>query len=350
MDYLYWVASDDFLLPEGMSFEDFKDTETSYYVKPSHLLHLPLYAAGILCIRWMYEKYIAKSIALYLGIRDKRKFPTPNHTLEDVYQQTKQPGGSKTKHLCSKLNVSEKYISDWFRRRRNMDRPSKVKKFVETNWRLFFYATVFIYAISFLVSTPWFWNQYECWIGYPLQPIWPSVYYYYMLEGGFYISLLFSLMRDNKRKDFVEQIIHHLATIFLIVFSYVSNFVRIGSLVMAIHDISDILLEAAKCFNYAGYMETSSVAFALFAIIFIVTRIILFPYVILHTTWVKSMQFADPYPGYYFFNLMLFILQLLHVFWASTIVKMTVKLCKGDMNKDDRSDVDESSDEDDKKK
>lgn len=37
--------------------------------------------------------------------------------------------------------------------------------------------------------------------------------------------------------------IHHLATVSLISFSYINNMVRIGSLVMCIHDASDFLLE-----------------------------------------------------------------------------------------------------------
>lgn len=38
-------------------------------------------------------------------------------------------------------------------------------------------------------------------------------------------------------------LVHHLATILLITFSYTNNMVRAGTLVMCLHDASDIFLE-----------------------------------------------------------------------------------------------------------
>lgn len=41
-------------------------------------------------------------------------------------------------------------------------------------------------------------------------------------------------------------LVHHLATITLITFSYANNMLRAGTLVMCVHDASDIFLEVKQ--------------------------------------------------------------------------------------------------------
>lgn len=49
------------------------------------------------------------------------------------------------------------------------------------------------------------------------------------------------------RQDFFIMFVHHLATILLITFSYTNNMVRVGTMIMSLHDASDIFLEVKTC-------------------------------------------------------------------------------------------------------
>ena len=44
-------------------------------------------------------------------------------------------------------------------------------------------------------------------------------------------------------QDFYEMIVHHIATIALIFMSYGNNMIRVGSLVLAVHDAVDYIME-----------------------------------------------------------------------------------------------------------
>lgn len=151
-----------------------------------------------------------------------------------------------------------------------------------------------------------------------------------------------------KRKDFKEQVIHHVATLTLLSFSWISNYIRIGTLVMAVHDSSDILLEGGKLFNYAKWEKTAHVMFVVFTAAFMVTRLVIFPFWLIHCTWVYPLERFDPFFGYYFFNIMLMVLQILHIYWAFLISRMAYKFIfnkqlEGDVRSDEEEDDSDSA-------
>ncbi|RXN33304.1 Ubiquitin-60S ribosomal L40 [Labeo rohita] len=105
--------------------------------------------------------------------------------------------------LVNQCNLTQRQVETWFRNRRNQDRPSNSKKFCEASWRFVFYLVSFTAGFASLINTPWFWDQRECWRGFPQQ--------------------------------------------------------------------------SAKMFNYAGWKKVCDSLFVIFAAVFLVTRLVVFP-------------------------------------------------------------------------
>ncbi|XP_060620015.2 ceramide synthase 5 [Anolis sagrei] len=324
-------------------------SEGSGYLARHALAAFPL-AAGIFFLRHFFERFIAKPCAVHLDIQDNGpRRAQPNAILEKVFTSiTKCPDARRLEGLSKQLDWDVRKIQCWFRHRRNQDKPSTLAKFCESMWRLIFYLSIFIYGLRFLWMSPWFWDTRQCWYNYPFQPITSGLYYYYITELAFYWSLMFSQFTDIKRKDFLMMFIHHLATIGLITFSYMNKMVRVGTLVLCVHDASDIFLEMAKLANYAKYQRLCDATFILFCVVFIVTRLGIYPIWILNTTLFESWEIIGPYPSWWLFNGLLLVLQILHVSWSYFIIRIAYKaLARGKVSKDERSDVESSSEEED---
>uniref|UniRef100_A0A1A8MHH5 Ceramide synthase 4a n=1 Tax=Nothobranchius pienaari TaxID=704102 RepID=A0A1A8MHH5_9TELE len=344
-----WLWQEEYWLPPGISWQDTEmEQGEGHFPLPRDLIYtLPL-AVVFIVLRYVFERIIAIPFSKCLGVKDRvRVRATSVPKLETFYKHnSRQPSQSEVVSLMKQCGLSQKKIQTWFKHRRNQDRPSNTKKFCEASWRFVFYLISFTAGLCSLINTPWFWDQKECWTGYPKQPVADVHYWYYMLEMSFYLSLLLSISVDVKRKDFKEQVIHHIATLFLISFSYCANYVRVGTLVMLVHDSSDFILESAKMLHYAVWTKTCDSLFIVFAVVFLVTRLVVFPSRIIHTTMVVSMDFFQPFFGYYFFNALLLVLQALHVFWAYLIVRMAFKFAfMGKVEKDERSDAESEVDE-----
>uniref|UniRef100_A0A8D0E847 Ceramide synthase 2 n=1 Tax=Salvator merianae TaxID=96440 RepID=A0A8D0E847_SALMN len=340
-NYFWW---DRLWLPYNLTWSDLEDRDGRVYTKASDLFFTIPLAFVFLVIRHLFETHVATKLARLLNVKEKvRLKATPNLVLEEFYTSSgKHPKQVDIEALSKKCSYSSRQIERWFRRRRNQDRPCLLKKFRESSWRFTFYLIAFFAGMAVIIDKPWFYDLREVWRGYPIQSLLPSQYWYYIIELSFYWSLLFRVASDVKRKDFKEQVIHHVATIILISFSWFTNYIRAGTLIMALHDSADSLLESAKMFNYAGWKNTSNNIFIVFAVVFIVTRLIILPFWILHCTIVYPLELYPPFFGYYFFNLMMLILQCLQIFWGYLIICMAQKFLSGKVVEDERSDRDET--------
>ena len=133
---------------------------------------------------------------------------------------------------------------------------------------------------------------------------------------------------DVKRKDFWIMFIHHMATIILMSFSWACNFFKIGTLVLIIHDTSDIFLETAKLCKYGGAKELSELFFGSFALSWFITRLGIYPTWVIYSVTVEAPQLVQYFPAYFIFNGLLSLLLLLNIMWAYLIIKVVYNAYK----------------------
>ncbi|KAG7271065.1 hypothetical protein CRUP_037964 [Coryphaenoides rupestris] len=295
-EFLWWER---LWLPGNVSWSDLRDHDGRVYAKPSHLYAVLPCAFVLLFVRYLFES----------GSR----FPTQ----------------VEVRSLCKKTSWSERRVQIWFRRRRNQARAGLRKRFCEARDMLA-RVSEFLWWERLWLPGNVSWSDLRDHDGWVYAK--PS-HLYAVLPCAFvllFVRYLFeSLTFDVKRKDFKEQVIHHIATLTLLAFSWASNYIRIGTLVMATHDSADILLEGAKILNYAKWQRSANGVFVVFTLLFALTRM-LYP----------------AFFGYYFFNAMLVVLQFLHFYWAVLISKMLYKCLFSKLEGDDRSDEDEEEDSD----
>jgi len=314
-----------------------------YYPQTSDLLVAFGVAVVLYIVRQFYEKLFVAPLGALCGLKytEPRKAPQ-NELLEKEYKKKKNPNYNQIEIFAKKTELEVRHVERWYRLRRNQDRPSLLKRFTETGWRFTFYFGVFIYGITMLWDKPWLWESEQCWKDFPNHQLTSGLYWYYLVELGFYLSLMFSQFLDVKRKDFMEMFIHHIATVLLLSFSYIANFIRVGSLILLIHDCADFWVEGAKLAKYLQAHRLCDVLFAIFAIVWFVTRLVMYPLKILHITWIDAQVILGYWPVLVVFNAWLCLLLVLHVYWFSLIVKVAYSALT---QKEEVDDVRSSTDE-----
>ncbi|XP_077174029.1 ceramide synthase 3 [Paroedura picta] len=323
-----WFWWENIWMPANCSWANFEDHDGLVFPKPQHLYATIPLAFVMLILRFFVERCIAVPLANALGIKQvKRILPQPNPTLEEYFKEcTKKPSQAEMRRLAKKCNWTVHLVEKWFRRRRNMEIPTVHKKLQEACWRFVFYFLSSIGGLAILYDKPWFHDIWYVWVDYPFHSLLPSQYWYYVAEMSFYWSLLFTLGMDTKRKDFKAHVIHHFAALALMFCSYSANYVRLGTLVIIVHDCADFWLEAAKIFNYAHWETTCSVFFVIFSFMFFITRLILLPFWIIRASLYYPIYYTTTIViAYFFFNGQLLILQGLHIYWGYLVFRILRK-------------------------
>ncbi|XP_014680865.1 PREDICTED: ceramide synthase 6-like isoform X2 [Priapulus caudatus] len=341
-----WFWNPGFWLPPNVTWEDIRSTDEVRYVEFSDLLASVPLAVGVLMFRYLFERIVAAPIGQYFNLKDTRPRPAaPNPVLEEAYRHACKPSHRVVTGLAKQLDVTERHIERWFRQRRNQDRPSVLRKFTESCWRFLYYLSAFVYGVCILWNKPWFWDTTHCWINFPFQPLLPEVYWFYMIEMSFYLSLTFSQFLDVKRKDFWQMFVHHMCTLMLLTFSWGGNMIRVGTLVLVIHDAVDFWMEAAKMAKYCRLHRLCDLLFIIFTVMWFLTRLVIFPYRVLRTVMYDAHVIIGEFKSRMLFLALLYLLQILHLIWFYMLCQVACKaIQEGQVQKDGRSDSESDGD------
>ncbi|XP_074583701.1 ASC1-like protein 1 [Curcuma longa] len=233
------------------------------------------------------------------------------------------------------------------------ERKRKVKKFKESAWKFLYFCSGELLALYVTYNEPWFTNTKYFWVG-PGDQVWPDqkiklkLKAVYMYAAGFYTYSIFALIFwETRRSDFGVSMSHHVATAVLIVLSYIFRFARVGSIVLALHDASDVFLEVGKMSKYTGTEWLANISFLMFVASWVILRLTYFPFWILRSTSYEVVLTLDKakhkFEGpiyYYVFNTLLFSLLVLHIYWWVLMYRMLVKQiqARGQVGDDVRSD------------
>ncbi|XP_049879536.1 ceramide synthase 5-like isoform X3 [Pectinophora gossypiella] len=342
----FW--DEDVWLPPNTTWEDLAPgpDKDVVYNDHRHLLYpIPLALVLIACRR-VLETYWFAPFGKSLGIKNTRPKKAPNNPkLEAAYHSSPKIKHKQLCGLAKQLDMTERQVERWWRLRRSQDKPSTLVKFCENMWRCTFYLYNFSYGLFILWDKIWLWDIDYCYIGYPHQGLTSDIWWYYMISSAFYWSLTMSQFWDVKRKDFWQMFVHHIATIALLSFSWVCNLHRIGTLVLLLHDCADIFLEATKAAKYANYQKLCDVIFAVFTVLWIMTRLGFYPFYIIWSTSIRAPMLLPMFPAYYIFNSLLCLLLVLHLVWTWLILQVAYKaIAAGQMEGDIRSSSSDVSD------
>ena len=162
------------------------------------------------------------------------------------------------------------------------------------------------------------------WEDFPLTPHTPFLLLFYNWELGYHLHSLAYHIFSKPRNDFYESLLHHLCSVFLMVFSYVNNCGRIGVLVLLLHDVVDIFMYGSKCLMDLQNQVPAYVTFAGLIFCYAKYRLWVFPSCVI-VSGIAAISIvpdwiAFRYTTYTLLIVMLLCLFVLHVYWFYLIL------------------------------
>ncbi|KAJ2798397.1 Sphingosine N-acyltransferase lag1 [Coemansia guatemalensis] len=237
----------------------------------------------------------------------------------------------------------------------------KIRRFGESGWFLSY--IIFSLSIGFRTwqQSPYYMNTRSLYSNYPeehaLMPY--DLKWYYLVQTAFWISNVYTIFVEERRKDHMEMLAHHVVTIALVVSSYYFHFTRFGHAFMLVMDFPDIFLSSAKLLRYLGYMTVPNILFGAFTVSWVFTKHYLCLKMML-SIWTEGPQeipyekqfprYPNSYASYpivIVIWIILCVLQAILIYWFVMILRVLQRvLIQGKDAADNRSDDEEDGESD----
>ncbi|XP_060584378.1 ceramide synthase 5-like isoform X2 [Ruditapes philippinarum] len=343
-----FIWSETFWFPEGYTWKDMENVPGSNIYLPNRndmLWSIPL---GIILwgVRYIFEQYLMTPIGYWCGVKKQNSADhlKPNAVLENYFQKNGITSNNNLESISKQTDMTVREVERWLRNRKAKSVIKDITKFRECGWHFTFYLGIFIYGLVVLWNKKWFWETKYCWKGWPTLDVPREIYWYYMVELSFYWCLVFSMLTEHKRKDFNQMIVHHIATILLMSFSWATNFVRIGCIVLLTHDAADFPMAAAKMMKYSGHKKACEFFLGVFIVVWVLSRLIYYPVVALYSATFEAYEIVGKWVAHILFVVLLVTLQILHLIWTYMIARIAYRSVYKNKLGDVRSDSEEDSD------
>jgi len=162
----------------------------------------------------------------------------------------------------------------------------------------------------------------QMWVDLPYQKQNKNIYTYYIIALSYHLHSLIDQFKYYGKPSFGDMMLHHIITIALIVYSFINNYVRIGSLVLFVHDISDICGSLSKITLHSKYDVITMISYCGLLITWIYFRLFVYPF---HVIYSALKQIPNPIHEYNKFLIILMAsLVVLHVYWFCTFLLIFV--------------------------
>ncbi|XP_018025074.1 ceramide synthase 5-like [Hyalella azteca] len=338
-------------LPSGVSYEEVEEKLGEPYPSLAEFWKWALIFGATLYIfrDYILIPFILKPLGLRAGVRSRPyAAPPPNKTLEDLYAVNRaRPPRQMLTAAASRNNWSERAVERWLRQRALSSQMTTLEKFCDMGWQVFFYSCQFIAGLFIVLPQDYVWDSSLLFEDVPYQRVPVIIWWYCAFNCGFYITQTYTLLTQDRRHDFFIMVIHHLA-VFLIYFVNVSmNGMNLQSLSAFIHETADIPLALGKMLDYSGRKEFNTFCMVIFAVVWIITRLVLYPVMIIKPIFAKYFTLGFRiWPGLYLGSALSLILLFLHCMWTVELVKaIKIKLSTDKVVADGRSSGEELSEE-----